>query len=364
MKTEGKKYIHVKNYILKCIRDGIYKPGDKIPTEDEIINTLGFSRSTVRNAIIQLEQEGYLYKIHGSGSFVKQTNIEGPITIYALLYPSSKGIEKDLIYGMRLAVNDSSFKNLHLILNKPGKNTQELISILQSIDTTKQGGIIMIPVLDKKRSANRLLASTVRKLENNNFTVVQIDRVIPEYDGNFIMSDHYRGAYNMVQYLIEMGHRNIAVIYEHPENSSIKERIRGVKNCLQSNALKLTESNQIKLNSLEDIASKGNNLIRHLKRENITAVFCFESEITLEVYKLFSASNITVPDDISLCSFDDHSFHGFRDGFITAVIQPLQDLGYFAVNLILRELKYKSLEKPIRMVMEPTIAKRLSVGRL
>ncbi|MCD6123003.1 MAG: substrate-binding domain-containing protein [Spirochaetales bacterium] len=364
MKTDGKKYIHVKNYILKCIRDGIYKPGDKIPTEDEIINILGFSRSTVRNAIIQLEQEGYLYKIHGSGSFVRQTSSEDRITIYALLYPSSKGIEKDLIYGMRLAVNDSSFKNLHLILNKPGKNTQELIGILRSIDTTKQGGIIMIPVLDSSRTVNRLLASTTRKLENNNFTVVQIDRVIPEYDGNFIMSDHYRGAYNMVQYLIDMGHRNISIIYEHPENSSIKERIRGVKMCLQDNALKLKESNQIKINSIKEIANSGKELIRNLRQNSTTAVFCFESEITLEIYKLFIANNMTIPEDISLCSFDDHCFRRFRDGFITAVIQPLEDLGYFAVNLILRELKYKGGEKPIRMVMEPKIAKRLSVGRL
>lgn len=107
MKAREKKYVSVEKFILKNIQNGTYKPGDKIPTEEEIMSMLGFSRSLVRHAIALLEQEGYIYKIHGSGSFVRQTVTDDLIDIYALLYANSKGIEKDFIHGMRHAVNYS-----------------------------------------------------------------------------------------------------------------------------------------------------------------------------------------------------------------------------------------------------------------
>lgn len=362
MKPKEKKYIAVKNYILKCIEEGIYKPEEKIPTEDEIMKTLGFSRSPVRHGVMQLEQENYIYKIHGSGSFVKQTATNNPVNIYALLYPNAKGIEKDFIFGMRQAVNDSSIKDLHLIFKKPGKNTSELIKILQSLDTSKKGGIIVVPLTELKRSVNRLLAANFRKLDKGNFHVVQLDRFVPEYEGSCVMSDHYSGAYLMVQYLINKGHKKIAVVYEHPENSSIKQRLQGVKACLHDNRLHLPETYQFQY-VIDEISSHCTAIVNKLLKKNVTAVFCFESEIALEIYKVFNEKKITVPHDISLCSFDDHSFTGIYEGFITAVVQPLEDLGYFSVDLILRELE-KPSHKPLKMILEPAIVERQSVAQI
>lgn len=48
-----------------------YKPGDKIPSEPQLVNTYEISRVTVRNAIQQLVNDGVLIKKHGKGTFVK-----------------------------------------------------------------------------------------------------------------------------------------------------------------------------------------------------------------------------------------------------------------------------------------------------
>ena len=48
-----------------------YKPGDKIPSEPQLVNTYNISRVTVRNAIQQLVNDGVLIKKHGKGTFVK-----------------------------------------------------------------------------------------------------------------------------------------------------------------------------------------------------------------------------------------------------------------------------------------------------
>lgn len=233
MKAREKKYVSVEKFILKNIQNGTYKPGDKIPTEEEIMSMLGFSRSPVRHAIALLEQEGYIYKIHGSGSFVRQTVTDDLIDIYALLYANSKGIEKDFIHGMRQAVNYS---------------------------------------------------------------------------------------------------------------------------------LSLPETHQFRF-AIPEIAKNAKSIVERLRKDQVSAIFCLESEIALEIYKVLAEYDISVPEQISLCSFDDHSFTGFREEFITAVVQPLEKLGYLAVDLILRGLEQKS-QKPIKMIMETSIPERQSVAQV
>lgn len=362
MKRPAKKHESVRNFILKGIREGRYPPGAKIPTEDEIMGLLGFSRSPVRHAIGELEQEGYVYRIHGSGSFVKQNVGEAPIDIYAMLFPDPKGIEKDFIHGMRQAVNHSKIRDLHLVLKKPGGSAEETIEILQSLPADRSGGIIIVPIVDRERPVNRLLAATLRKLEKQNLIVVQLDRCVPEYDGNCVMSDHRSGAYEMTRYLIEHGHKRIAVIYEHPENSSIKLRLQGVKTCLTEANLPMTEANLLNI-PVHQIPRKAGSILERFRERRISALFCFECEIALEIDKILQRHNIRIPQDLSLCSFDDHCFSGFRDGFLTAVVQPLEELGYFSVDLILRELEKKS-PQPIKMIMEPSIVERQSVARI
>jgi len=362
MKRSEKKYSSVKNFILKGIQDGTYPPGAKIPTEDEIIRILGYSRSPVRHAISLLEQEGFVYKIHGSGSFVKQTFDEESLDIYALLYPDSKGIEKDFIYGMRQAVNHSKIRDLHLVLKKPGRTTAEMTDILQSIPSDRKVGVIIVPFVDRDRANNRLLAANLRKLEKKNVTVVQLDRYVPGYDGNCVMSDHHSGAYEMTRHLIEHGHRKIAVVLEHSEHTSIKLRLQAVKECLAAESIQLQETNLLDL-PMQEIHRNGERILDLVRKHRVTAVFCFECEIALEIYRLFQTQNICIPEDVSLCSFDDHCFAGRQQGFLTAVVQPLEELGYFAVDLILRELEKQS-PLPVRMVMEPSIIERRSVASI
>lgn len=63
-----KKYNQVKQYILDIILS--MDPGQKLPSERDLIDKLGFSRATVQRAIMDLEQEGYLYKINRKGTFI------------------------------------------------------------------------------------------------------------------------------------------------------------------------------------------------------------------------------------------------------------------------------------------------------
>lgn len=69
-------FYQLKTIILDEIKQGNYKPGDMIPTEEAISNIFDISRTTIRQAITELVQEGWLYRVKGKGTFVSRPKIE------------------------------------------------------------------------------------------------------------------------------------------------------------------------------------------------------------------------------------------------------------------------------------------------
>ena len=68
-------YFQLKQLIMEEIKNGTYKVGGMIPTEKELSDTFQISRTTVRQAITELVQEGWLYRIKSKGTFVSQPKI-------------------------------------------------------------------------------------------------------------------------------------------------------------------------------------------------------------------------------------------------------------------------------------------------
>ena len=64
------KYREVEEDLRYKILFGHWKPGDQIPTEEELCRTYNVSRITVRKAVHELETEGYLVRQSGKGTFV------------------------------------------------------------------------------------------------------------------------------------------------------------------------------------------------------------------------------------------------------------------------------------------------------
>jgi GntR family histidine utilization transcriptional repressor len=66
------RYQEVKDYVLDGIRSGRWRPGDRVPSEHQIVGTIGVSRATANRALRELAQEGHLVRLHGAGTFVRE----------------------------------------------------------------------------------------------------------------------------------------------------------------------------------------------------------------------------------------------------------------------------------------------------
>ena len=63
-------YSRVSSIIQNKIVSGQYGPGDKLPTEDELVEYYGVSKITIRGALSLLENDGLIHRIRGKGTFV------------------------------------------------------------------------------------------------------------------------------------------------------------------------------------------------------------------------------------------------------------------------------------------------------
>ena len=65
-------YERVKQHILRRIEMGDWQNGARVPTEYELMETLGASRMTVHRALREMSADGLLHRVQGVGTFVQR----------------------------------------------------------------------------------------------------------------------------------------------------------------------------------------------------------------------------------------------------------------------------------------------------
>lgn len=72
MQKSESRYLRVKRHIMDGIRNGQWKAGQQVPSENELVKLCQVSRMTARRALEELDAEGILVRVRGKGSFVAE----------------------------------------------------------------------------------------------------------------------------------------------------------------------------------------------------------------------------------------------------------------------------------------------------
>ena len=75
------RYHRVYLTVRAWVQDGSYRPGEQLPTEPELCRIFGVSRITVRKAVAALEQEGWLLRQQGRGTFARMPEAGRPVAL-------------------------------------------------------------------------------------------------------------------------------------------------------------------------------------------------------------------------------------------------------------------------------------------
>ncbi len=83
--------------MTQLIKDGKLRPGDKLPPERELAETLGVSRPTLRNALRVLEGLRMIESRQGDGTYVSQANFEQLVAPLAAVLSTRAFLVKDIL---------------------------------------------------------------------------------------------------------------------------------------------------------------------------------------------------------------------------------------------------------------------------
>jgi DNA-binding FadR family transcriptional regulator len=109
------------------IRDGALRPGDKLPTESEIMQAFGVSRTVVREALSKLQAGGLVETHHGVGTFVLQPRSGGVFR----LDPSDVATSVDVLAVLELRV---SLETESAGLAATRRTPEQLLAMREALD--------------------------------------------------------------------------------------------------------------------------------------------------------------------------------------------------------------------------------------
>lgn len=123
MNTTGvPAYLNIANQVRNCVGQGVYKPGEKLPTEGQFAAQFDVNRHTVRRALGILKLEGLLRSDQGSGVFVTDTPIRYPIgkrvKYNETLRAQGKGVRFELVRTIELRSGAAIAKELNVKLGE------------------------------------------------------------------------------------------------------------------------------------------------------------------------------------------------------------------------------------------------------
>lgn len=349
------QYFQLQTWLIEQIEQGVFKANDKIPTEKEIHQMTGLARATIRQAIQNMVNMGYLDRKRRLGTFVKNRALEtDKKTIIGLLVPDIRsGYAPELARG----AEDEAAKNKHsLILCDTDDLFVKAEFHSDRLIENSVSGVIFVPTA----APDYLNRKIIEKFTRKNIPVVLADRSIPGLDIDLVTTNNFFGAYEITKYLIKKGHEKIGITLS-TLFSTERERLEGYKKALTDfnipidPSIIITDSGPFIQNRYFDYARK---LLKNMKK--MTAVFAGHDRIALLFYSLAQEMGISIPDDLSIVGYDDLDFTIVS---LTTMHQPIYEMGQESLKLIMSRINEEERTSQ-KIVLKSFLVERNSVKQL
>jgi GntR family transcriptional regulator, arabinose operon transcriptional repressor len=335
-------YQQLASTIRKQILQGIFRQGDKLPSEFELVRQYQISRSSVRQAIDLLVRDGLVEKHHGKGNFIhKWRDGRDEKGIIGLLLPDERfSLFMDVLNGAEASARDRGYS---LIVSYTGVNDKTEREVIQHLRSQNVAGFVIFP-------RNFITYDeAIWGLYEVGFPFVLIDRYFPELPSNFVGIDNFTAAYRVVEYLIERGHCAIGFATSPDTNtSSIRERFQGYQAALHDHDIEfkaswLCESSTVYSSPVftEQEEVREMDFFRNFfkRKELPTAIFAINDHTAYLVYHAAKSEGIQVPQNLSLVGFDNDDFSRIIEVPLTTVHQPFREVGARAASLLIDQLR-------------------------
>ncbi|GEN50486.1 GntR family transcriptional regulator [Alkalibacterium pelagium] len=332
------KYLIIKKDIQMKIEKNDFTLGAKIPSEAELRAQYDVSRHTIRQAISELVNQGYLIKQQGSGTFVSdyyknQENGNGKKTIGVITTYLSDYIFPSIIRGIEEELSKHDYS---LMLSSTRNNVENERRSLESMMDQNVDGLIVEPTKSNLMNPN---LNYYLSLTEKPTPLIMLNASYEELDLPVVALNDEKAGKIATEHLIELGHTNIGIITKSDDLQG-KNRLKGYLKALYD--AKLTFSNEFIMRYDTEAKSDLPSLIRiMLENDHLpTAFVCYNDEIAVMLIKEMNEIGKTCPGDISVVSHDDSFYSTTLPSVkLTSVEHPKEELGRRAAQRIVKAVE-------------------------
>lgn len=349
------KYELIIKDIKRAINSGKYEADTKIPSENQLSKEYGVSRQTVRKALMALEEEGFLYAKHGSGTFVKKRMVKKGHSknIAVVSTYMSDYIFPRVIQGINQVLDDNGYSILLKTTNNSRKGEawcmEELLS--KNID-----GMLIEPSQSAISCQHQVLYD---QMDAMGIPYVFIQGCYEAMmDRPYVMLDDVEGGRLITEHLLNLGHRRIAGIFKADDVQGILRHKGYVKALAQAGVA--YDPDLVIWYHTKDKSMKPMEGLLKIFENGIScqAVVCYNDEIAADVIKGLRNIGRNVPHDISVTGFDN-SLLAHSKG-ITTIAHPQEELGKKAAETLLGLIDGSISKKDAHVLLEPQLVERRS----
>jgi GntR family transcriptional regulator of arabinose operon len=357
------KYLQLKQEILSWLHSGRLKLNDQMPSENEIAEQFQMSRQTVRQTFGELEQEGWLFRVQGKGTFVSNpqekkaqaVQIIGVLTTYISDY-----IFPHIVRGAEGALRDKGYR---LLLSSTDNDKEKEKEILTMMMSQPLSGLIIEPTKSAEGNPN---LSYYLSLDYQKIPYIMINERYPEMDCPFIKVDDEAGGFLATQHLIQLGHRKIAGFFKTDDLQGVN-RLKGFIRAHHQYQIPLlpdmvtdytTEEKQTK----PSVAAAS---LLSQAEDRPTAFVCYNDDLAIKLLEVIRRLGMNVPEDLSMVGFDDSALAIATEVKLTTLTHPKMEMGIAAADLLIDMIENKVTERgSTQRVFSPELIVRASTRKI
>lgn len=347
------------DYIKSEITNSHFVSNQKIPTEAELAKTFNISRNTVVKALDILNNEGYIYRKQGKGSYVSEKKINSQInksnTVSLILpFGYNDSIRMDEFNVVRGVENYLKSSNYNLMIHFGTDDPGEEAGIIDKCRRDFIDGVIVYPTTIH----NDL--SFMYDIMLDEYPIVFIDRSNSDIPVASVQSDNIKGGFIAANYLLSRGYEDIYFISDVRFDlvSSVRDRYFGYCKAIKQAGRTLDKQllvdgyamngMQYKPLSYEETPEIFKDIINRITEysgDKKIGIFADNDMAAHSIIKAALESGLKVPEKIGVMGFNDADIASRSIIPMTTVKQNFYEIGKLSAKLILEKIKRPKEEK-------------------
>jgi GntR family transcriptional regulator of arabinose operon len=334
--------------LLAEIQSGVYKNGDRLPSEALLCERFDASRITVAKAVQGLQRDHLVTRRPGSGTYVESPARPNSLQ-FGLLIPDLGTTE---IFGQICqGIMRSPAAKQHSLTwgHSTGDESdpvRAMEGLCQQYISQRVAGVFFAPSehAKGKDEANRRIVSM---LERAGIPIVLLDRCFEPYPdrSNFdlVGIDNYRAGYVLTRHLIQTGAKRIIFATRDNSASTVEARAAGYREAL----FKLQEGahGTIVKGDFEDPRFV-EEMVDHAKPD---AIVCANDVTAARLMRTLVSLGVRIPGDIKMVGVDDVRYAKFLPTPLTSIRQDCLQMGAVAMATMLKRVETPDL--PVKDVL-------------